>query len=129
MIVAARRHPLSLAVHAVDDDGALCAARPAGDWRPTTRLPINCPRCLWRLERRYAFCERASSASSTVRHVRRLGATGLHYGGGCDTRALCSVWADWDLRGEVTRDAVRAADVCPVCAAAFGSVPTAPILR
>lgn len=121
MILAARRHQLSPIVHAIDDDGAVCGARPwRGRWVQSTVLPITCPKCLWSLERRFSFCEAARATSSQpLVHIRRLGATGLHRGGGVDTPALCGATVSWDRREEVTPEAVRARVVCASCATAF----------
>lgn len=129
MIVAARASKLTLIAHAIDGElGALCKARPRGGrWVPSTRMPVNCARCLLALSRpRFAFCEYPSPAPDTTRlHVRQLGMQGLKLAGGCDTRALCGALVSWDIREEVTRASVRDELVCVTCAGAVFPHPLA----
>jgi hypothetical protein len=115
--LAARAHPLSPVVHAVEPPGALCGARPSkGRWRRTTRLPINCPRCLLALGRpRFAVCQTPSSVGPH-RHLRRVGPEGITSGRdrAVGLVTLCGAVVGWDV--SPVREAHKTDPyVCPVC--------------
>lgn len=99
MIVAARTGPLSIWVHGLDDTGALCGAKPTGKWRQTSRLPINCPKCLYVMGKaRYAVCEAPIGVGHSLLHVRLVGPEGISKAGYASTqRALCNNIVGWDI--------------------------------
>lgn len=109
MIIAARPGPLSIVAHAVDDGGALCGATATSKWRPTNRLPINCPRCLFVMATpRFVLCEMPTATSKSVIHIRKVGPEGIVKAGADHVgtrRSLCSQPIAWDL------DAISNADV------------------
>jgi hypothetical protein len=117
MRVAARASRLSVVVHAVEDGGAVCGARPRGDWRLSSLLPVNCPQCLLELVgTRYAYCETMSVPRLV--HVREIGAAGFKPRDPIDTRTLCGQVPVWDT------NLVRVAppsSVCVRCRAALDS--------
>jgi hypothetical protein len=102
--LAARSSGYSLVVHAVDDAGALCGARPGaggkrGDWRLSRVLPVNCPRCLHALAtKRWAICETVTAGSASPLHIRLVGPEGINTGGhAVRARTLCGMEVGWDL--------------------------------
>lgn len=118
-VIAARVGPLSPFVHAVDDGGALCGARPRGGWRMSRFLPINCPACLLEMSKeRYAFCETPVATSMSRLHIRQLGPDGLRRGGVGQAQTLCGKPVGWDV--ELVAD-FDAADerVCAACRVRF----------
>lgn len=113
MRVAARGSFLSLAVHAVEDAGAVCGARPRdGRWRLSTKLPVSCPRCLLTLGgHRLAVCE--TMGMPRALHLRMIGERGYKPREGIETRTLCGQLAVYDvglLEGKPD------AEVCARCA-------------
>jgi hypothetical protein len=117
MTLAARTHPLSMVVHAVEAPGALCGARPfSGRWRSTMRLPINCPKCLYELSRpRLAICETPGPLGGRE-HIRRVGPEGIVSGRNraAGLTTICGVIVGWD-RKVFRDDDVKNPNVCPVC--------------
>lgn len=102
-LLTARTHKLIPVVHAVDDTGALCGARPRnGRWVPNTKLPVTCPKCMVRMTLpRYTLCLVPSSLTSKrrpLRHIRRVGAEGVMKSSGpVRLETLCGANASHDL--------------------------------
>lgn len=122
MRVAARARALSPVVHAVEDGGAVCGARPAGVWRLASRWPVTCASCLLSLStRRFALCEVAQvSGRSRAIHVRSIGDRGFRPRDGVDTRTLCGQQPSWDLEMVVPSSPVPP-ETCGRCVAALSS--------
>ena len=99
MTLAARASRLSIVVHAVEDDGALCGAEPRPSWRGSTLIPVNCPRCLLELHReRYAVCGVPGTAAPDQLHIRAVGVEGVRKAGRTIARqTLCGLPAGWDV--------------------------------
>jgi hypothetical protein len=115
--LAARRTSISLVVHAIDDTGALCGVRPQqGRWRPSKRLPVNCPRCLYVMSRpRYATCETPTASGGSPLHVRAVGAEGIdRHGSSGQTKTLCGMIVGWDI-AELRAEDFRYPRICQVC--------------
>jgi hypothetical protein len=125
-MLAARAWRWSPVVHAVDGGGALCGARPrAGRWTANTRIPINCPRCLYELSRpRYAFCQ-SPSAARAPRHIRVLGPEGLQLRSSSGSfRTLCGMAAGWDIARVEKTPAPGNPSVCRSCVRELRSART-----
>lgn len=111
MRVAARARKLTPIVHAVEDGGAVCGARPAGEWRLSSVLPVNCPSCLLELAApRLAVCE-VVEVHARSRHLRVVGERGFKPREGIETRTFCGRIPSIDL--ELVR--VVPVDVCAGC--------------
>lgn len=115
-MLAAKTTRLSLKVHAVDDTGALCGARPRGKWTPATLIPITCPGCLWTMgRRRLAFCVSPEPLLTRTFHIRLVGPEGISFTARhAGIRTLCRkpVLQDkWPYEVERLDDP----DLCPSC--------------
>lgn len=118
MIAPARTSALSLVAHAVDSTGALCGARPSGRWRLSSRLPVNCPRCLMRLAApRWALCESPGQHAHLAVHVRKVGHEGIAFSGNpTGAKTLCGLVVGWDDRELESLETLRELrEVCPRC--------------
>lgn len=128
-MIAARGHRFSVIAHAIDGDGAVCGTRPSGRWIPTTRLPVNCPACLLRLDKpRYATCETPTASSASYQHIRKVGSEGLCFSGNPGAaNTLCGLVVGWDLAEirEPLRSLTSRRDICPTCTR-IGIAPYSP---
>lgn len=117
-MLTARSHKLSPFVHAVDDAGAVCGARPRRrGWVPNTTLPITCARCLLRLSLpRYVYCGSPSSLDRRTTHIRLVGTEGItKTGGPGELKALCGRATGWDLELVAQTPRPGTAGICPGC--------------
>jgi len=120
-MLAARARKLTMFVHAVDDFGSLCGARPAKKkWVATESLPITCPRCLWSMSRtRYAVCRAPTETPADWLHIREVGPEGMRkYSGVGAVRTLCGRHGGWDV-SVVSAEAVRSHRMCAACRLQF----------
>lgn len=117
-MLTARSHRFSLIVHAIDDSGALCGARPkGGDWIASTRIPLNCPTCLVKSGLpRYAYCELPVAVQPPMRHIRQVGPEGMSKTGVVGgTRTLCNRVSGWDVSMVAATPAPGTSGLCPSC--------------
>lgn len=66
----------------------------------------------------YAFCEPVHASTLSKEHIRIVGSSGFHYGGGIPNKALCGfdVRVGWDLKSKVeSRRFVPNAETNPTC--------------
>lgn len=67
----------------------------------------------------FAFCESVHATGTSPWHIRRVGETGLHFGGAIDTPSLCGrvnpppTSNGWDLEVRITEHHLSHA--CPKC--------------
>ncbi len=113
-MIPARTRSLSPFVHAVDDEGALCGARPAREWVLTTKLPITCPMCLIESGKpRYAVCECPDGKTNSPLHLRLVGAEGVSKKGGMVVKTLCGKAVGWDVG--LFHPPIDRELLCPMC--------------
>lgn len=64
------------------------------------------------------YCEPVWASSLARWHIRRITETGLHTGGGADTKALCGLEVSWDIFPIATNPYALKSS-CPECVAEY----------